>query len=449
MWGIGMKIVIIGGVAAGMSAAAKARRMLKDGSITLYEMGEIISFGACGLPYYVGGFFDDNAQMIARSVEQAQESGIDVFTGHKVLSINSAEKSVEVKNLRSGEIFHDDYDKLMIATGANPVIPPFKNSSLANIYTLTKMEDGLGLKRAAGSAAVQNVAVIGGGFIGIEVVEAMVKLGKKVRLIHRNERIFDTVFDERITRLMQEELVRHGVELVLQEGVVGFEGHDKVETVVTDKGRYAAELVVIATGFRPNTDFIANSSIERLPNGAIIVNNRGETSVADIYAAGDCATVPHIVKKENVYIPLATGANKLGRVIGENMAGGEACYPGSLGSACVKVMEYEAALTGITEADALKMGLDYKTVFIKDKNHADYYPDQYDLYIKLLYDAKSKIIHGGEILGREGAALRIDVIAMAIKTRMTTKELGMMDFCYAPPFSKAWDALNVAGNAAR
>ncbi len=444
-----MKIVIIGGAAAGMSAAAKARRLLKEGSVTIYEMGEIISFGACGLPYYVGGFFDDSAQMVVRSVAQAKESGIEVFTGHQVLRIDSAEKSLEVKNLHSGEIFHENYDKLMIATGANAIMPPFKNNRLGNIFTLTKLEDGLGLKAAAAMESVQNVTIIGGGFIGIEVVEAMTKLGKKVRLVHKGERIFNTVFDEKITALMQEELTSHGVELILNESVTGFEGVESVETVVTDKGKYAADLVVIAAGFRPNTDFLAESPIDRFPNGAVIVNNRGETNIADIYAAGDCATVPHIVKEENVYIPLATGANKLGRVVGENMAGGEAYYPGSLGSACVKVMDYEAALTGISERDAVKMGVAYKTVFIKDKNHSDFYPGQEELYVKLIYDARSGSVLGGEILGKDGAALRINVIAMAIKAKMTVKELGMMDFCYAPPFSKTWDALNVAGNVAK
>ncbi|WP_345976286.1 CoA-disulfide reductase [Sulfurimonas sp. HSL3-7] len=444
-----MKIVIIGGAAAGMSAAAKARRLLKEGSVTIYERGEIISFGACGLPYYVGGFFDDSAKMVVRSVAQAKESGIEVFTGYQVLRINSAEKLLEVQNLQSGEIFHDSYDKLMIATGANAIMPPFKNNRLGNIFTLTKLEDGLGLKTAAAMESVQNVTVIGGGFIGIEVVETMIKLGKKVRIIERNERIFNRVFDERITALMQEELISHGVELTREESVSGFEGVDSVEAVVTDKGRYPTDLVVIATGFRPNTDFLEKSPVERLSNGAVIVNNSGETSVTDIYAAGDCATVPHIVKEEDVYIPLATGANKLGRVVGENMAGVEAYYPGSLGSACVKVMDYEAALTGISESDAVKMGVAYKTVFIKDKNHSEFYPGQEDLYIKLLYDATTGIILGGEVLGKDGAALRIDVISMAIKTKMTVKELGMMDFCYAPPFSKAWDALNVAGNVAK
>ncbi|MGB5963922.1 MAG: CoA-disulfide reductase [Sulfurimonadaceae bacterium] len=444
-----MNIIIVGGVAAGMSAAAKARRLLKDGSITVYEMGDIISFGACGLPYFVGDFFSDPSYMIARSVEQMQEAGIDVFVKHEVLSVDPLAKSLRVKNLNSGELFDDHYDRLMIATGANAIEPPFKNSGLDNIFTLTKMEDGTALKALAMSEEVQDVTVVGGGFIGVEVVEAMKNLGKKVRLIQRSERIFDKIFDEKIVALMQDELIKHEVELITNESVVEFVGDKKVEMIVTDKGGYQTDLVVIATGFRPNTAFLEGSGIKTLSNGAIVVNHKGETNVENIYSAGDCATVPHLVKNEDVYIPLATGATKLGRVVGSNMAGVEAYYPGSLGSACVKVMDYEAALTGISEEDAIKLGHDVKSVFVKDKNHTDYYPDQQDLYIKLVYDAQTKVILGGQILGKSGAALRIDVIAMAIKAKMTTEALGMMDFCYSPPISKTWDALNVAGNVAK
>lgn len=444
-----MRIVIIGGIAAGMSAAAKAKRTLEEGSVTVYEMGEIASFGACGLPYFVGDFFSDPSKMIARSVDQIQESGISLFTRHEVLEIDPSQKRLKIKNLNTGETFQEHYDKLMIATGASAIEPPFKNLQLENIFKLTKMEDGLGLKTAAISPDVKDVTVIGGGFIGIEVVEAMKKLGKKVRLIQRSERIFNKIFDKRITDIMQEELLRHKVELVLDESVSGFGGDEKVQAVITDKGSYETDLVVIATGFRPNTSFLRNSGLEMLSNGAIVVNHKGESSIDNIYAAGDCATVPHIVKGQDVYLPLATGANKLGRVAGENMAGGDALYPGSLGSACVKVMELEAAMTGLLEEDAIELGLDYRSVFVKDKNHSDYYPDQEDIYIKLLYDAKSKVILGGQALSKNGAALRIDVIAMAIKAKMSTEELGMMDFCYAPPFSKSWDALNVAGNVAK
>jgi len=444
-----MKIIIIGGIAAGMSAAAKARRVNKEAEIIVYEMGEIISFGACGLPYYVGDFFQNPNWMVARKVKRMQEEGVDVEVRHQVLRVNAKAKIVEVKNLDSGEMFETSYDKLMIATGANVMKPPFENIDLDNIFTLSKMDDGLQLKERAMSDEVNDVTVIGAGFIGVEVVEAMKKLGKHVRLIQRGDRVFNRIFDERITDLMHQEFLDHGVELVLNEGVQGFEGDGKVQKVKTDKGVYATDLVVIATGFKPNTDFLEGSGITMLKNGAIVVNKRGETSVKDIYAAGDCATVPHMIDSADVYIPLATGANKLGRVVGENMAGADAEYPGSLGSACVKVMDYEAAVTGLNEEQAKARGIECSSVFVKDKNQAGYYPNQQDIYIKLVYETASKVIIGGETLGKNGAGLRIDVIAMAIRTKMTTAELGMMDFCYSPPISKTWDPLNVAGNVAK
>jgi len=444
-----MKIVIIGGIAAGMSAAAKAGRLLKEGSVKVYEMGEVISFGACGLPYFVGDFFENERRMIARSVEKMKEGGVDVFTFHEVLRVDAEKKVLEIKNLLTQETFEEGYDRLMIATGANVLKPPFKNMDIGNIFTLTKLQDGRDMKQAVLSDDIKDVTVIGGGFIGVEVVEAMKNLGKRVRLIQRSERVFNKIFDPRITDLMHEELLAHDVELVLNEGVVAFEGEKNVRAVVTDKNRYETDLVVVATGFKPNTAFVQDLGLKMLSNGAIVVGHGGETSIKDIYAAGDCATVPHLVKNEDVHIALATGANKLGRVAGSNMAGVEASYPGSLGSACVKVMDYEAALTGLSEEDAIKLGFDYKSVFIQDKDHAGYYPNPEDIYIKLVYDAKSKVILGGEILGKNGAALRINVIAMAIKAKMTTDDLGMMDFCYAPPFSKTWDALNVAGNVAK
>ncbi len=444
-----MKIVIIGGIAAGMSAAAKARRVNKDAEVIVFEMGEIISFGACGLPYFVGDFFSNPNYMIARKVQKMQDEGVDVRTLHEVLSIDAQKKTLQVKNMQTEETFEQDYDRLMIATGANVIKPPFENIHLNNIFTLSKMQDGLQMKAAVMSEAVKDVTIIGAGFIGIEVVEAMKRLGKHVRLIQRGSRVFNRIFDERITDLMQEELLEHGVELVLNEGVQSFEGESSVQKVVTDKGSYETDLVVIATGFKPNTDFLQDSGLQMLSNGAIVVDKKAQTSLKDIYAAGDCATVPHMITNEDVYIPLATGANKLGRVAGENMAGGEAEYPGSLGSACVKVMDYEAAVTGLNEEQATAKGIVCDSVFIKDKNQAGYYPNQQDIYIKLVYEKETKVIIGGETLGKNGAALRIDVIAMAIKAKMTTAELGMMDFCYAPPISKTWDVLNVAGNVAK
>lgn len=444
-----MKIVIIGGIAAGMSAAAKARRVNTAAEIVVYEMGDIISFGACGLPYFVGDFFQNPNWMIARKVQRMRDEGVDVQVKHQVLKVLPESKTLEVKNLETGDIFETNYDKLMVATGANVIMPPFKNIELENIFTLSKMEDGKRLKEIAMSEEIKDVTVIGAGFIGVEVVEAMKNLGKHVRLIQRGDRVFNRIFDAQITELMHQEFIDHGVELVLNEGVEAFEGEGRVQKVVTDQNSYETDLVVIATGFKPNTTFLQGSGIEMLGNGAIVVNRKGQTNVSDIYSAGDCATVPHMIDDANVYIPLATGANKLGRVVGENMAGGDAEYPGSLGSACVKVMDYEAAVTGLNEEQAAARGIEASSVFVKDKNQAGYYPNQEDIYIKLVYEKESKVIIGGETLGKNGAGLRIDVIAMAIRAKMTTSELGMMDFCYSPPISKTWDALNVAGNVAK
>ncbi len=444
-----MKIIIIGGIAAGMSAAAKAIRLNKEAEIIVYEMGDIISFGACGLPYFIGDFFKNEKRMIARTVQKMRDTGVDVQVKHQVLSINAEAKTVEVQNLETQEIFENSYDKLMIASGAQATLPPFKNMNIDNIFKLTKMEDGLRVKEQVSQKEINDITIIGAGFIGIEVVEAMVHLGKKVRLIQRSSRVFNGMFDEQITDLMLEELLSHGVEVILSESVTAFEGKSKVQAVITDKGRYETDLVVVATGFKPNTDFVLDTGIKTLKNGAIVVNTKGETSIKDIYSAGDCATVEHMVTKENVYIPLATGANKLGRVVGSNMAGIHSEYLGSLGSSCVKVMDYEAATTGLSEKDSEITGIAYSSVFVKDKNYTGYYPNQEDLYIKFVYETQSKIIVGGETLGKNGAALRINVISMAIRAKMTTPELGMMDFCYAPPISKTWDALNVAGNVAK
>jgi len=363
--------------------------------------------------------------------------------------VDAISKTVEVQNLETQETFTNTYDKLMIASGAEATLPPFENMNIDNIFKLTKMEDGLRVKEQVKLESINDITIVGAGFIGIEVVEAMVHLGKKVHLIQRSSRVFNGMFDEKITDLMLEELLSHGVEVLLSESVTAFRGEGSVSEIVTDKGTYKTDLVVIATGFKPNTAFVLDTGIKTLKNGAIVVNTKGETSIKDIYSAGDCATVEHMVTKENVYIPLATGANKLGRIVGSNMAGEDNEYPGSLGSACVKVMDYEAAKTGLSEKDSEKTGVEYSSVFVKDKNYTGYYPNQEDLYIKLVYETKSKIIVGGETLGKNGAALRINVISMAVRAKMTTAELGMMDFCYAPPISKTWDALNVAGNVAK
>ncbi|WP_017416934.1 CoA-disulfide reductase [Clostridium tunisiense] len=444
-----MRIVIIGGVAAGMSAAAKAKRINKNADIIVYERTEVVSWGACGLPYFLGDFFTDPEVMIARTKEEFKENGIEVNIKHEVLNIDVNNKTLKVVDLNTGKEFQDNFDRLMIATGASPVIPPIENVNLENVFTLKEFEDGIAIKEQLKKEEVKNVVIIGAGYIGIEAAEAMKKLGKNCRLIQLDARVLPDSFDKEITDIMEEALINHGVDLHLKEMVKQLEGEGKVREVVTDKGSYSADLVIICTGVRPNTAFLKDVGFEMLRNGALIIDNYGETNIKDIYAAGDCASVYHLVRKDNIYIPLATTANKIGRIVGENLAGKKNYFQGTLGSGAIKVMDLEAARTGISENEAIKNNIPYKTIFIEEKNQTSYYPGQCDLYIKLIYDPNTKVILGGQIIGKDDAVLRVDVIATAIFNNMTTEQLGMLDLCYAPPFARTWDAVNVAGNVAK
>jgi NADPH-dependent 2,4-dienoyl-CoA reductase/sulfur reductase-like enzyme len=446
-----VKIVIIGGVAAGMSAAAKAKRVVKDAKITIYEKSDIVSWGACGLPYYVGNFFENPENMIARPVQKFIEAGMDVRILHEVIEVDSVNKTVTVKDLATGAIFKDTYDKLMVATGAHPVLPPIKNLQLENVFTLKDYVDGITLKNALVKEEVKHITIIGAGYIGIEMVEAAIHQGKDVTLIQLDSRVLPESFDKEITDIMANELSSHpNVKLHLEETVLELtDKNGKVTGVKTNKGEYATDLVVIATGVRPSTNFVKNLGMDMLPNGAIIINQYGESSIKDIYSAGDCASVFHLVRKENVYIPLATTANKIGRTVGENFAENRVPFEGTLGSAAVKVLNLEAARTGISESEAIKMGINYKTVFIEDKNHTNYYPGQAPIFVKLIYNADTRAILGGQMIGQSGAVLRTDVIATAIYAKLTVDQLGMLDLCYAPPFARTWDVLNVAGNVAK
>lgn len=444
-----MRVVIIGGVAAGMSAAAKLKRMKPDYEVVVYEKTDVVSFGACGLPYFVGGFFDDPQNMIARAPEKFVESGIDLKIFHEVTSIDTNSKKLKVQDVKNGEIFEDSYDKLMIATGASSIIPPIKNVKLENVSTLKSLDDGIKVKELMNRDEIKKVAIIGAGFIGLEAVEAAKKLGKEVVVFQLEDRILPQVFDKEITDILEEEIKNHNVDLRLQEIVSELVGEEKVKKVITNKGEYDADLVIIATGVRPNTAFLKDSKVNMLPNGAIIVDEFGKTSVEDIYAAGDCATIKNIVTGQDSYVPLATGANKLGRIVGENLAGANNSFQGSLGSSCIKIMDMEAACTGLTEVQAEKLGIKVKSKFISDFNQTNYYPGRNKMYVKLVYDADTKVILGGQVAGYKDAVQRCNVIAASIFGKLTTSQLGMLDLCYAPPFARTWDILNVAGNVSK
>ena len=437
-----MRCVVIGGNAAGMSVAAKVMRSLKDVELTVYEQSGIVSFGSCGLPYYIGNYFSDHTMMFSRSPESFRKAGIDLKLHHRVTYVDVVNQKLTVRDADGNE-FEDTYDTLVVTTGATAIRPPIEGIEKQQIYTLRDLSDGQAIKDAL-SQTGPHAVVVGGGFIGLEVAEALRKQGKEVRIIELEDRLLKAALGSEIADLINTELEAHGVAVSLSERVVAFSGEQRVSEVVTDTGRYPADLVVLSLGIRPNTQFLSDTGIKMLPNGAIIVDQYGRTSIEHIYAAGDCAAVPHMLTGKPTYAPLATTANKLGRVIGEYLGGDDRGYPGTLSSACVKVFDLEIGRAGITTDDEHVV-----SVVITDKNQTGYYPGQQDIMLKVVFDKKTRYVMGAEIAGKNGAALRLDALAIAIQKQVTIEELSLADFCYAPPFSRTWDVMNIAGSVGR
>lgn len=443
-----MKTIVIGGVAAGMSAASKLRRMLPEAEITVYEKGGFLSYGACGLPYYIGDFNTDPGKLIARTQEQYREMKIDCRLHHEVLRVDAVGKRVLVRDLKSGREFEDTWDKLMIAVGCNSVIPKFPGADLPSVFCLRSMEDGLVLREIVHLEGVHHVAVIGGGYIGVEMAEALVRLGRQVTLIEGGDRILNT-FEPEFSELAAQELERNGVKVMVRSPVTAIEEAGRSRTVRTGGGDVSCDIVVMAVGVRPATGFLRDTGIRMIRNGAILVDREMRTSIEDIWAAGDCATVYHRLMQEDSFIALGTVANKCGRIAGENMAGGHTKFIGALGTAAIKIFEMEFGRTGMTERDARRLGMDYKTKLVTAFDHPAYYPDPAKLTIKLIYDTRTRKLLGANVCGKRNAVMRTDIIAVAIHNGMTTEELGMTDLAYAPPFASVWDAVHIAANAAK
>ncbi|MBI6875089.1 CoA-disulfide reductase [Clostridium aciditolerans] len=443
-----MKVVVIGGVAAGMSAASKIKRVDSSAEIVVYEKGPFVSYGACGLPYYVSGINDDYTKMIARTKEEFEKTGMKINLKHEVVKVEPESKQILVKDLENDSLFIDSYDKLMIATGTVPVVPPIKGKDLKGVYVLKTLEDGMILKKAVETPEIKNVAIVGGGYIGIELAETLLHAGKNVRVVELAPRILQP-FDSELTEMATNIMMEAGVKFNLNEKVEELVGTDKVTGVKTDKGSYEADLVILAIGVRPATNFLKDSGIALAKNGAVVIDREMRTNIADIYSAGDCAEVYNKVKEENSFIPLGTTANKCGRLAGENITGKHNKYVGTLGSSAIKILDYELGRTGVSESEAKALAINYKTVFIKAYDHPGYYPDPTPIWIKLVYEERTNRILGAQAMGKKGAVLRVDMFAIAIHNNMTTMDLGMTDLCYAPPFAGVWDAVHIACNAAK
>lgn len=441
-----MKIIVIGGDAAGMSAASKAKRVHEECEIVVYEKSDVVSYAACGLPYYISGAILNSHNLIARTKEQFEEMDINIKLLHEVIGVDTDNKRIKVRNLSTTEEFEDSYDKLMIATGSKAIRPNIKGNNLEGVFTLKTLKDGIELKEYAIKDEVKNIVIIGGGYIGIEVAEAMHELGKNILIIEKSDRILSN-YDKEIVDKVMEGLKNQHINIIVDEELKEIKGESKVESVKTNRNEYKADLVFIAIGVVPNTSFLDDIEIKMLSNGAIEVNNKMETSIQDVYSAGDCATVYHRVINKNVYLPLATTANKMGKLAGANMVGENLEFQGTLGSSVIKIFDLQATKTGIGEEEAKKYKFNYDKIFIMGKDHSPYYPNASNIYVKLIYEKDSEIVLGAQLVGRKGCAKRSDVFSCAIHTKMTLHEIGYLDLCYAPPFSTVWDVVNIAGNA--
>ncbi|TWI59772.1 FAD-dependent oxidoreductase [Halalkalibacter nanhaiisediminis] len=429
-----MRYVIIGGDAAGMSAAMQIVRQDQEAKVTTLEMGVIYSYAQCGLPYLVGGIVDSSDSLIARDVETFRNKyGIDARVNHEVKHVDTEHKRV------SGDDFEVEYDKLLIATGASPIMPPWDGSDLKGIHTIKTIQDTEALL-ADLTEDVRHVVVIGGGYIGLEMVENLVEISKQVTLVQRGSQLA-TIFDEDLAEKIHDEAKSHGVELRLNESVKGFKGENYVSHVVTDKGNIKADVVIVATGVKPNTSFLQDTGIHLHPNGAIKVNHFMETNIEDIYAAGDCATQYHRVKKRDDYIPLGTHANKQGRIAGLVMVGKPKPFQGVVGTSILKFFNLTLARTGLSSREIEKQGYPYQTVTIDSRDIAGYYPTPEQMTIRLCYHTETEQLLGGQIIGKAGVDKRIDVLATALFHEMRIGELEDLDLAYAPPYNGVWDPI--------
>ena len=442
------RYVIIGGDAAGMSAATQIRRLDPKGTITVLEKTTHISYAQCGLPYWVSGVVPSGEKLVARTKEAFQEKyAIDVHLEEEAIRIDPEQKTVTTRR-SDGTTHHYGYDRLLIATGARSILPSWADLSLNGVYALKTMDDAQLLIQGLKDHPVERVVIIGGGYIGLEMVEAFDHLGKQVTLLDLAPQIALT-FDPDMSKIVQEALQAKGIQLALEEEVVRLiHENGTIRGVETKHQTYPADLVLIAIGVIPNSELAKAIGAKLGPKGAIWVDQTMQTSLPDIYAAGDCATQYHRLKQNDDFVPLGTHANKQGRIAGTNMAGGAASFGGIVGSAIMKVLDLTMGRTGLNEREAQSLGISYDTVTIRARTHAHYYPQAKTLHIKLLYEKESKKLLGGQIIGEEGVDKRIDVLATALYQGMTLETLQALDLSYAPPYNSVWDPLQQAATVA-
>jgi len=441
-----MKVVIVGGVAGGATAAARIRRLDEKAEIVVFERSGYISYANCGLPYYIGGVIEDPEELTLQTPESFfSRFRVQMKVHHEVTAIHPNRKTVSVKNLETGEEFEEIYDKLILSPGARPAQPRLPGVGMEKVFTLRTVEDTFRIKAYIQKSKPRSAVLAGGGFISLELAENLRHLGMEVTIVQRPKQLMNP-FDADMAAMIHTEMRKKGVKLALGYTVEGFAERDGgVDVLLQDNPPLHADMVVLAIGVTPDTALAREAGLELGIKGSIVVNDRMETSIPDIYAAGDAVQVKHFVTGEDTLIALAGPANKQGRIIADNICGGDSRYTGSQGSSVIKLFDMTAATTGINETNALKAGLPVDTVVLSPMSQAGYYPGGKVMTMKVVFEKETYRLLGAQIVGYAGVDKRIDVLATAIRVGMKATELKDLDLAYAPPYSSAKDPVNMAG----
>jgi NADPH-dependent 2,4-dienoyl-CoA reductase/sulfur reductase-like enzyme len=439
------RLVVIGGVAGGMSAAAKAKRQNPALLVTVFERGAYISYGACGLPYAVSGVVPELDSLIARTPAAMRERGVDVRVHHEVTEVDHDGRYVRGRNLETGEAFCAPYDALVLATGTLPVCPQVPGTALPGVHVMRRLEDAAALREAIASGAKRAV-VIGGGYIGLETVEAFVTAGLSVRVLERQPGLL-LPFGPKPSALALEEVAARA-EVMLGTELLGFEGRGRLEGVATSAGTFPAEVALVAVGVRPNNALAKALGLRLGPAEAVLTDAQLRTDRDGVFAVGDLTAAHHRVTQKPAWLPLGDTANRQGRVAGTVIGGGDARFRGVVGTAITKVFERALATTGLTRAEAQRHGFDAQETHIVTTDRARYYPGHRPLHVTLVWERPSGRLLGGQLVGYGNAVKRVDVLAALLFSGGTLQDLADLDFAYAPPFSNVWDPLAVAANVA-
>ena len=441
-----MKVVIVGGVAGGATAAARIRRLDEQAEIVVFERSGFVSYANCGLPYYIGEVIDDPEDLTLQTPESFfSRFRVHMKVHHEVTAIHPDQKTLTVKNLETGAVFEESYDKLLLSPGAKPVIPDLPGIDSSKLFTLRTVEDTFRIKEFVDRNKPKSAVIVGGGFIGLEMAENLRHLGMEVTIVQRPKQLMNP-FDSDMASFVHSEVRKHGVKLMLGHTVEGFAEQDGgVNVLLRDCAPLSADMVVLAIGVTPESTLAKETGLALGIKGSILVNDRMETSKPDIYAVGDAVQVKHFVTEQDTLIALAGPANKQGRIAADNICGGDSHYLGSQGSSVIKVFDMTAASTGINETNAKKAGISVDTVILSPMSHAGYYPGGKVMTMKVVFEKETYRLLGAQIVGYDGVDKRIDVLATAIHAGMNATELKNLDLAYAPPYSSAKDPVNMAG----